>query len=174
MWVGVCFSATEKEPKGFLWPRRKLKSVRIRVAIVRRRRATSIAVRTARVPRIVRLSRATAAMWSALPARRRVRRVKRSGFQIYGTVGGPDVRLIVGLILGVAGRMLFGNCKRRRGVSMAEKKIEKCAHPGCNGPAAQGSKYCGAYCEGSANRPSIASNCRHAECAAGETVSATG
>ena len=38
---------------------------------------------------------------------------------------------------------------------MAEKKIEKCAHPGCNCPAAPGSKYCGAYCEGSANRPSI-------------------
>jgi len=35
---------------------------------------------------------------------------------------------------------------------MAEKKIEKCAHPGCNCPAAEGSKYCGAYCEGSANR----------------------
>jgi hypothetical protein len=55
---------------------------------------------------------------------------------------------------------------------MAEKKIEKCAHPGCNCPAAEGSKYCGAYCEGSANRPSIACNCRHAECAVGETAGA--
>ena len=44
---------------------------------------------------------------------------------------------------------------------MAEKKIEKCAHPRCSCPAAPGSKYCGAYCEGSANRPSIACNCRH-------------
>ena len=55
---------------------------------------------------------------------------------------------------------------------MAEQKIEKCAHPGCNCPAAPDSKYCGAYCEGSAGRPSIACNCRHAECAAGETVGA--
>jgi hypothetical protein len=57
---------------------------------------------------------------------------------------------------------------------MAEKKIEKCAHPGCNCPAAKGGKYCGAYCEGSANRPSNACNCRHAERAAGETVGAAG
>jgi hypothetical protein len=33
----------KKEPRGFLWPRRRLKSVRIRVAIVRRHRAASIA-----------------------------------------------------------------------------------------------------------------------------------
>ena len=32
---------------------------------------------------------------------------------------------------------------------MPEKKTAKCAHPGCNCPAATGSKYCGAYCEGS-------------------------
>jgi hypothetical protein len=36
---------------------------------------------------------------------------------------------------------------------MAEKKIEKCAHPGCNCPAAPSSQYCGAYCEGSRRRP---------------------
>jgi hypothetical protein len=48
---------------------------------------------------------------------------------------------------------------------MAEKKMEKCAHPGCNCPAAKGSKYCGAYCEGSGNRPSIACNCNHPKCA---------
>jgi len=42
---------------------------------------------------------------------------------------------------------------------MAGTKIAKCAHPGCNCPAAAGSKYCGAYCQGSANRPSIACNC---------------
>ena len=79
---------------------------------------------------------------------------------------------LMGLILGVAGRMLVGNCERSQGVSMAEKKIEKCAHPGCNCPAAKGSKYCGAYCEGSAGRPSIACNCNHPECTADETAGA--
>ena len=39
---------------------------------------------------------------------------------------------------------------------MAEKKTAKCANPGCNCPAAKRSKYCGAYCEGSASRPSMA------------------
>jgi hypothetical protein len=48
--------------------------------------------------------------------------------------------------------------------AMAEKQVHKCAHPGCDCPAAKDSKYCGAYCEGSANRPSIACNCGHAEC----------
>jgi hypothetical protein len=52
---------------------------------------------------------------------------------------------------------------------MAETKLQKCAHLGCNCPVAKGSKYCGAYCESSANRPSIACNCGHGECAAGET-----
>ena len=79
-----------------------------------------------------------------------------------------------GLILGVGGRMLFATVKGAEGGSMAEKKIEKCAHPGCNCPAAPGSKYCGAYCEGSANRPSIACNCRHAECGTGEVASTAG
>jgi hypothetical protein len=55
---------------------------------------------------------------------------------------------------------------------MSEKKTEKCAHPGCNCPAAKGSKYCGAYCEGSAGRPSIACNCNHPACAAGEMAEA--
>jgi len=31
---------------------------------------------------------------------------------------------------------------RSHGVSMAEKKIEKCAHPGCNCPATPDRKYC--------------------------------
>ena len=30
---------------------------------------------------------------------------------------------------------------------MAEKKVEKCARPGCECPAAKGSKYCSPYCE---------------------------
>src|SRR6266849_10812934 len=58
----------KKEPRGVLWPRKKLKSVRIRVAIVRRRRAASIAERTARVLPTGRLSRATAGMRNARPA----------------------------------------------------------------------------------------------------------
>ena len=39
---------------------------------------------------------------------------------------------------------------------MAEKKNDKCAHPGCECPVAKGSKYCGSYCEGAGNSPSIA------------------
>jgi hypothetical protein len=39
---------------------------------------------------------------------------------------------------------------------MAEKKIEKCAHPGCNCPTAQGNKYCSDYCESIGKQPSIA------------------
>ena len=68
---------------------KKIKSVRIRAVIVRRRREASIAERTARAPRIVRLSRATAGMRSAVPARRWVRRGKRPVSRrgrIYGTV----------------------------------------------------------------------------------------
>ncbi len=57
---------------------------------------------------------------------------------------------------------------------MTEKKIEKCAHPGCNCPAAQGAKYCSDYCESIGKQPSIACECGHAECAAGETVGSTG
>src|SRR5579859_3358252 len=38
----------KKGAKGFLWPRRKLKSVRIRGKIARRQRAASIAERTAK------------------------------------------------------------------------------------------------------------------------------
>ena len=48
---------------------------------------------------------------------------------------------------------------------MAENKIEKCAHPACKCPAAQDSKYCGAYCEGAADRPSVVCECGHASCA---------
>jgi hypothetical protein len=55
---------------------------------------------------------------------------------------------------------------------MAEKKIEKCAHPGCNCPAAKDSKYCGAYCKGAGKSPSFACHCNHPECAAGETAGA--
>ena len=56
--------------------------------------------------------------------------------------------------------------------SVAEKKIGKCAHPGCNCPAAEERKYCSDYCESIGKQPSIACSCGHAECAAGETASA--
>jgi hypothetical protein len=49
---------------------------------------------------------------------------------------------------------------------MAEKKTEKCAHPGCNCPAAKESKYCSDYCESIGKQPSIACSCGHAACAA--------
>jgi hypothetical protein len=42
---------------------------------------------------------------------------------------------------------------------MAETKIVKCAHPGCNCPVAKGTKYCSPYCESSGSRMSIACNC---------------
>ncbi len=44
---------------------------------------------------------------------------------------------------------------------MAETKIAKCAHPGCNCPVAKGTKYCSDYCESSGSRVSIACNCGH-------------
>ena len=73
--AGRMLFGTEEGREG---PRRKLKSVRIRVAVVRRRRAVSIAERTARVLRAGHRSRATAVMRSVAPARRRVRQDKRT------------------------------------------------------------------------------------------------
>ena len=75
----------QKEPRGFSMAEKKIESVRIRVAIVRPHRAASIAERIARVPRIVRLSRATAVMRNVPPGRHWVRRGKRSGLPICGT-----------------------------------------------------------------------------------------
>jgi hypothetical protein len=60
--------------------------------------------------------------------------------------------------------------KKGEGVSMADKKIEKCAHPGCNCPATKKNKYCSDYCESIGKQPSIACNCGHVECAAGEAA----
>ena len=57
---------------------------------------------------------------------------------------------------------------------MAEKKADKCAHPGCECPVPTGSEYCSEYCEILGNRLSIACECGHKECAAGETVGAAG
>ncbi len=56
---------------------------------------------------------------------------------------------------------------------MAEKKADKCKHPGCDCPVPEGSKYCSDYCESIGNQPSIACECGHGECAAAETA-ATG
>lgn len=45
---------------------------------------------------------------------------------------------------------------------MAEQK--KCAHPSCNCPAADGSKYCSDYCKKAAGMTELHCNCRHAGC----------
>ena len=55
---------------------------------------------------------------------------------------------------------------------MVEKKLDKCAHPGCECPVPKGSKYSNDYCESVGNRLSIACECGHSECAAGETAGA--
>ncbi len=55
---------------------------------------------------------------------------------------------------------------------MAQEKTDKCAHPGCNCIVQKGSKYCSDYCESVGSLPSIACECGHTECAAGETVRA--
>ena len=47
---------------------------------------------------------------------------------------------------------------------MAKKNEEKCAHPGCSCQAEEGSKYCGAFCEGAGDHPSIACDCGHDSC----------
>jgi hypothetical protein len=58
---------------------------------------------------------------------------------------------------------------------MAEKKAEKCAHPGCNCPAAKGSKYCSTHWESvPINNLPDACECGHTECAAGKAVGAAG
>ena len=49
-------------------------------------------------------------------------------------------------------RALCRVMNRREGTVMAESIPEKCAHPGCNCPAASDSKYCGAYCEARRSR----------------------
>jgi hypothetical protein len=47
---------------------------------------------------------------------------------------------------------------------MANKDPKRCAHPGCLCLAAEGSRYCGAFCEGAGDHPSIACDCGHPEC----------
>jgi len=57
---------------------------------------------------------------------------------------------------------------------MAENKAGTCAHPGCECPVEKGERYCSDYCESLGKQPSIACECGHSECAAGETVGAAG
>jgi len=57
---------------------------------------------------------------------------------------------------------------------LAEKKPDKCAHPGCVCNVARGSKYCSLYCECVGNRLISSCDCRHTECAAGKAVGAAG
>ncbi len=47
---------------------------------------------------------------------------------------------------------------------MANTKNEKCAHPACQCRAAEGSDYCGAYCEGGAKTPTVVCECGHPAC----------
>jgi hypothetical protein len=68
--------------------------------------------------------------------------------------------------------MHFGMTQARRtGVKRAGEKImadhddKKCAHASCNCAAKEGSKYCGAYCEGSADTADITCGCGHPACA---------
>ena len=53
---------------------------------------------------------------------------------------------------------------------MADKNIEKCAHPSCNCPPAKDGKFCSTLCEGNAGRPDIVCGCRHASCEAVATA----
>jgi hypothetical protein len=47
---------------------------------------------------------------------------------------------------------------------MADANAEKCAHPACACLRAKDSKYCGAYCEGIAEVPSVVCECGHDKC----------
>jgi hypothetical protein len=56
---------------------------------------------------------------------------------------------------------------------MAEKKTDKCAHPGCECTVPKGSKYCSPYCERvPINHLPGGCECGHTECSAGKAVGA--
>jgi hypothetical protein len=55
---------------------------------------------------------------------------------------------------------------------MAEAKVEKCAHLGCECRVANGVQFCSDYCESVGDRPSIACECGHGACAAKEVAGA--
>jgi hypothetical protein len=44
---------------------------------------------------------------------------------------------------------------------------KKCAHPACNCPVDEHTKYCSEYCHDSAGRTEISCNCRHSACEVG-------
>ena len=46
---------------------------------------------------------------------------------------------------------------------MAQK--DKCAHPNCTCPAAEGSKYCSTYCSDAKDTTEVFCECGHADCA---------
>jgi len=65
--------------------------------------------------------------------------------------------------------------RKQQGVGMDEKKTKKCIRPGCECPAAEGSKYCSPECQSvSIDRLTSACNCGHSECTGKETVGAAG
>ncbi len=45
------------------------------------------------------------------------------------------------------------------------KEAKKCAHESCNCMAAEGSKYCGNYCEDSKGFTTLSCKCGHEACA---------
>ena len=49
-------------------------------------------------------------------------------------------------------------------------ETKKCAHPPCNCPAKEGSRYCGAYCEGATDTAEIVCSCGHPACGPGTAV----
>jgi hypothetical protein len=57
---------------------------------------------------------------------------------------------------------------------MGEEKTKKCAHPACNCPAAEGSKYCSQYCKDAGTKTEISCNCGHAGCSMTEHVFTAG
>lgn len=46
-----------------------------------------------------------------------------------------------------------------------DKDAAICEHPGCSCPAAKGSDYCSAYCEGARDTLEITCECGHPGCA---------
>jgi len=76
-------------------------------------------------------------------------------------------------IIGHCARLLEVVLKRQRGWIMAEKRADKCAHPGCNCPTPKGRKYCSPYCEAVGDRLFMACECGHTGCAGGESTGAT-
>jgi hypothetical protein len=53
---------------------------------------------------------------------------------------------------------------------MPDKKT--CAHPSCQCPATQDSKYCSQYCEDAGSTMELSCNCGHAGCSLESTVGA--